>query len=109
TPADQLVELIRPVLEDYLKSRGREALDHIENRARTGRVLRDMDSAWLAARWERPEMLVVEEHYYYPARLDATGDILVPADDVDHPDVIDDAVDELIEIVLRRGGWIALV
>ncbi|PRC53856.1 hypothetical protein C6A85_51700, partial [Mycobacterium sp. ITM-2017-0098] len=42
-------------------------------------------------------------------RLDATGDILVPADDVDHPDVIDDAVDELIEIVLRRGGWIALV
>ncbi|PRC58360.1 hypothetical protein C6A85_28890, partial [Mycobacterium sp. ITM-2017-0098] len=28
TPADQLVELIRPVLEDYLKSRGREALDH---------------------------------------------------------------------------------
>jgi hypothetical protein len=26
---------------------------------------------------------------------------------VDHPDVIDDAVDELIEFVLVRGGWIA--
>lgn len=30
-----------------------------------------------------------------------------PGDDVDHPDVIDDAVDELIELVLIRGGWIA--
>lgn len=109
TPTDQLIDLIRPVLHGYLKSRGKEALDHIERRARTGPVLRDMDSAWLAARWERPEMLAVEEHYYYPARLDATGDNLVPADDVDHPDVIDDAVDELIEIVLSRGGWIALV
>ncbi|WP_253946961.1 baeRF3 domain-containing protein [Mycolicibacterium rhodesiae] len=109
TPAAQLVELIRPVLGGYLKSRSKEALDHIERRARSGRVLRDIESAWLAARWERPEMLAVEEHYYYPARLDDTGDTLVPAQDVDHPDVIDDAVDELIEIVLRRGGWIALV
>ena len=105
----QLVDLIRPVLRDYLTSRGHEALVHVERRARTGRVLRDIDSAWLAARWERPEMLAVEEHYYYPARLDDTGDTLIPATDVDHPDVIDDAVDELIETVLSRGGWIALV
>lgn len=109
TPTEVLVDLIRPVLRDYLTSRGEDALRHVERRARTGRVLRDIDSAWLAARWERPEMLVVEEHYYYPARLDDSGDTLTPADDVDHPDVIDDAVDELIELVLSRGGWIALV
>lgn len=109
TPTESLVDLLRPVLRDYLTSRGHDALGHVERRARTGRVLRDMNSAWLAARWERPEMLAVEEHYYYPARLDDTGDTLISADDVDHPDVIDDAVDELIEIVLSRGGWIALV
>lgn len=28
---------------------------------------------------------------------------------LERPEVIDDAVDELIEVVLRRGGWIALV
>lgn len=109
TPTEDLVDLIRPVLRAYLTSRSEDALGHVERRARNGRVLRDIDSAWLAARWERPEMLAVEEHYYYPARLDETGDTLTPADDVDHPDVIDDAVDELIEIVLSRGGWIALV
>lgn len=109
TPTTELVDLIAPVLQDYLRGRGRQALDLIERRASEGRVLRDIDTAWLAARWERPELLAVEEDYFYPARLDSDGDTLTPAVDVDHPDVIDDIVDELIEIVLGRGGWIALL
>lgn len=109
TSTEGLVDLIRPVLRDYLKSRSRDALELIEQRSRSGRVLRDINSAWLAARWERPEMLAVEEDFYYPARLGLDEDNLLPAEDVDHPDVIDDAVDELIEIVLSRGGWIALL
>ena len=109
TPASALSDLIRPVLRDYLRSRSQEALELIERRADDERVLRDIGTAWLAARWERPELLAVEEDYFFPARLGPDGDTLIPADDVDHPDVIDDAVDELIEMVLSRGGWIALL
>ena len=109
TPASALSELIRPVMREYLIGRGQEAIELIERRADDERVLRDIGSAWLAARWERPELLAVEEDYFYPARLGPDGDTLIPADDVDHPDVIDDVVDELIEIVLSRGGWIALL
>ena len=36
----------------------------------------------------------------------ADGDLLVPATDLDHPEVIDDAVDGLIERALSRG-WVA--
>ncbi|KGI70464.1 hypothetical protein MJO55_27150 [Mycolicibacterium rufum] len=109
TGAEELTTLTRPVLQDYLRSRAQEALDLVEQRAGTGRVLTDITSAWRAARWERPELLAVEEDYFYPARLGQDGDSLIPTDEVDHPDVIDDAVDELIEIVLGRGGWIALL
>lgn len=109
SPAGALVELIAPIMRDYLRSRADEALALIERRADGGRVLSDIQEAWLAARWERPEMLAVEEDYFYPARLDSVGDGLIPAEDVDHPDIIDDVVDELIEIVLSRGGWIALL
>ncbi|HYO03557.1 MAG TPA: hypothetical protein VET27_17470 [Mycobacterium sp.] len=109
TSATDVVDLIRPVLHDYLRSRSRQALDLIEQRAAQGRVLRDVHTAWLAARWERPELLAVEEGYVFPARLHPDGDTLIHADDVDHPDVIDDIIDELIEIVLGRGGWIALL
>ena len=72
-----------------------------------GRVASGMPAAWLAACTTRPEVLAVDESLFYPARLSDDGDTLTPARDIDHPDVVDDAVDELIELVLVRGGWIA--
>lgn len=108
-PFPELAERIRPVLDAYLHSRQAEALELIEKRYRAHRVVSGMPSAWLAARRERPEMLAVEDCLVYPARLSADGDLLTPAEDVEHPEVIDDAVDEIIELVLDRGGWVALM
>lgn len=108
-PLDQLADRIGPVVEAYLRSRESEALALLDRRVGEGRSVSGMAAAWLAARRERPEMLAVEEGLFVPARLSADGDHLTPAPDVDHPDVIDDLVDELIETVLQRGGWVALV
>ncbi len=99
----------RPVLERYLLSRQADALALLDQRTSARRVVSGMPYAWLAARRERPEMLAIEEGLFYPARVSTDGDLLVPATDVEHPEVIDDAVDELIELVLSRGGWVAMV
>lgn len=109
TPLPQLVSLIRPVLDAYLRSRQDEALALLDRRRSAHRVVGGVPSVWLAARAEQPEMLAVEQGLFYPARLSTDGDFVTPATDVDHPEVIDDLVDEVIETVLRRGGWIALV
>ena len=109
TPLPVLVGLVRPVLDRYLRSRQDEALALLDARTDAGRVVSGVPAAWLAARAERPEMLAVEQSLFYPARLSSDGDLLTPADDVEHPEVIDDAVDELIETVLRRGGWIVII
>lgn len=109
TPLPTLARLIRPVLDDYLRSRESEALALLDKRSRGGAVAIGMPAVWLAARAERPEMLAIEEGLFYPARLSRDGDLITPADDVEHPEVVDDAVDEVIETVLRRGGWVALV
>lgn len=108
-PLAVLAERTRPVLEGYLLSRQQEALALLDKRVGARRVVSGMTDAWLAARTEGPEMLAVEQGLFYPARVSADGDLLEPARDVEHPDVIDDAVDELIELVLERGGWVALV
>ena len=108
-PIADLVPRIRPVMEAYLRSRQQEALALLEERSSAQRLVSGIAPAWLAAQAERPEMLAVEEGYFYPARVDAGGELLSPADDVEHPDVVDDVVDELIEVVLHRGGWVALV
>ena len=108
-PLAELAARTRPVLERYLHSRQQEALELLERRTGSARAVSGMSSAWLAARTERPEMLAVEQGLFFPARLSGDGDLLLPATDVEHPDVLDDAVDELIELVLDRGGWVALV
>jgi hypothetical protein len=109
TPLTRLAELVAPHLETYLASRQDEALTLLERRRGQDRAILGIDSVWLAARWERPEMLAVEDDFFLPARLSADGDLLQPASDVEHPDVIDDVVDELVEQVLARGAWVALV
>jgi hypothetical protein len=108
-PLPELAARTKPVLEAYLHSRQTEALDLLNRRAGSHRVVSGMSSAWLAARHERPEMLAVEEGLFHPARISADGDLLLAATDVEQPEVIDDAVDELIELVLNRGGWVAMV
>jgi hypothetical protein len=108
-PLPELARLARPVLDAYLHSRQVEALELLERRTGAHRAVEGLTDCWLAARRERPEMLAVEDTLVRPARLSADGDVLLPADDVEAPDVLDDAVDELIELVLERGGWVALV
>ncbi|WP_395690382.1 hypothetical protein [Nocardioides sp.] len=106
---DQIADLARPVVESYLRSRQEEALALLDTRLGQGRAALGIDAAWLAARWEPVEMLAVDHTYFYPARLSEDGDHLEPATDIEHPDVIDDAVDEVVEQVLLRRGWVALV
>jgi hypothetical protein len=51
----------------------------------------------------------VEEDFHYPARLGPSGLLLRPADDPTAPEVLDDAVDELVETVLANGGQVVFV
>ena len=107
-PLTVLQERIRPVLDAYLHSRQDEALELLERRSRSGRVVSGIRAAWTSAGAERPEMLAVEDGLSLPGRLSDDGE-LVPTTDLHRHDVLDDAVDELIERVLVRGGWVALV
>lgn len=109
-PAD-LYAAARLSLEEYLLSREEEAL--IDVAAARGRdeasVATGIESCWAALRTRRPSLLVVEEGYRFPAVVDggrlrpATGEPLeTPVGDLRH-----DLVDDLIEIVIDRGGWVA--
>lgn len=109
SPLAEVAALAAPHIERYLASREREALTLLEQRLGHNRAVLGLESVWLASRWERPEMLAVEDDFFFPARISPDGDALQAAEDVEHPDVIDDVVDELVEQVLARGAWVALV
>lgn len=104
-----LAAIVQPAIEHYLLFRQGEAVELVDRRRSQGRAATGVRAAWRAARLERPEMLAVESGLFYPARVGQDGTRLTEAADRTHPEVLDDAVDELIETVLDRGGWIAFV
>ena len=102
----------RLALEEYLLSREREALD-----ALASAVARDPHGVhsgalqcWDAAHAVRPIMLVVEEGHAFPALLNRDGVRAEEESATGRSSAADtryDLVDDLIETVINRGGWVA--
>jgi hypothetical protein len=104
TPAHELAQRIWPLAQDGFAARRQRALVDLEEAVGAHRYAAGMGECWHLAQEGRAETLLVEEDFHYPAHLDATGQHLIPADDAEAPGVLDDAVDDLIEAVLTKGG-----
>ena len=106
-PLAELERRARAALTAHVTDRGAAALDTVHARLRQRRAVAGLDQAWAAMLQVDPEVLVVERSYAAAVRLDEAGFSL--AEDSEEPGVIDDAVDELIEAVLARGGEVVMV
>jgi hypothetical protein len=102
-----LHSLAWPKVQEWLdrdRDRARASLDAARG---AHRFAGGIDEVWDLAHEGRVQLLIVEATFEHPARL--VDNQLVAAADVETPDVIDDAVDELIEVVLRMGGDTVIV
>ncbi len=71
------------------------------------KVASSIGDVWALAHEGRGDLLIVEDDFHYPARLDASGKNIV--DDPAAPGAIEDAVDDIIEEVLNKKGKVAFV
>lgn len=104
TPAHELAKLVWPLMQAHMKNQRQEMLTNLGAAISAGKYAAGIISVWRLANEGRAAILLVEEGFHYPARVEAGGLQLTPADDPTAPDVIADAVDELIETVLLKGG-----
>lgn len=83
------------VVERYLRGRRDEAVDRLRETlaTRPGDVARGMAACWAAAHQRSPGLLLVEEGYVSPGESGSVHDL----------------VDDLMEVVIMRGGHLALV
>ncbi len=109
TPAHEMAAQVWSLVQSYLDSQRKDALKALDAAVSTRKYASGIGEAWRTAKEGRAATLLVEEDFRYPARLDASGLHLRPADDSTAPDVIDDAVDELIEHVLAQSGQVTFV
>jgi len=104
TPIHKLGKLVWPHVKESLAQRRRKVLDELEQAMGKRLVVSSPDEVWRLAQEGRGRLLLVEEDFHYPARMDETGLRIEPAENPDEPDVMDDAVDEIVETVLAKQG-----
>lgn len=99
-----LAKLVWPLVEANLHAQRQQVLVDLERATGERKVASTVGEVWRFAHEGRGALLLVEEDFHYPATVDASGMHLSPADDPTAPGVMDDAVDEIIEMVLNKGG-----
>ena len=105
----RLAHLARPGVETYLAAVRERALSRLDTATRQRRSALGIHRVWAAARRGGIETLVVDESFRYPAWTTLGGQTLVRAVNADLPDVLDDAVDEIIEMVQKADGRVCFV
>jgi hypothetical protein len=106
--APRLAALARPVIEAHLAGTRRAVLVRLDGSV-PRRIVRGPAAVWNAARQGDLELVCVEEGLQVAARVAAGGRLLLPTDDVEHPEILDDSIDEIIEYVTLRGGTAVLM
>jgi len=107
--AHDLGQRIWPSVREGFAARRREVLQHLEEAVGLHRAASTLGEVWHLAGLGRGKVLVVEEGYHLPARLNEFGQLNLNVDDPTAPDVMDDAVDEVITTVLGKGGEVVFV
>jgi Bacterial archaeo-eukaryotic release factor family 3 len=106
SPAE-LARLVAPLVDQHAATRRAAIIAELVEAIGPGRALVGIKPAWVAARAGRARILLVEDDFAYPAREVDGG--LEPVGDPGAPGVFDDAVDELIVMVLAGRGDVVIV
>jgi hypothetical protein len=104
TSAHDLGKLLWPLVLEKMAARRQELLNDLDTAVGAQRSSSTLGEAWLQAQMGRVATLLVEEDYHQPARVSESGMLLTLVDEAGGPDVMEDAVDDLVELVLQKGG-----
>lgn len=109
TSAHELGKLIWPPVKEALAAQRKQVLNELDAAIGAQRCASTIGEVWRLAHEGRGAVLIVEEDFHYPARVAADGMGLEPIETPTDPADLDDAVDEVIEIVLAKGGRVVFV
>jgi hypothetical protein len=104
-----LGQLVWPNVREAFATRQREALELVGAAIGQNRFASTLSEVWHQVKLGRGDLLVVEEGYHQPARVNEVGQLDVRVEDATAPEVLDDAVDEVIEAALKKGTRVAFV
>jgi hypothetical protein len=102
-----LAQQVWPSVDAVLASHRHEALHALDRSLGAGSAVTGPRTVWTAARRSAGALLLVEEGFEYAAVVQPDGSIERTVDAA-APGVLDDAIDDIIEVVLAAGGRVEL-
>ncbi|MBK8988632.1 MAG: hypothetical protein IPM39_21605 [Chloroflexi bacterium] len=105
----ELGKLVWPLMEEVETQRRLEYLDVLGRAVGQRKFVSTAEQVWRLAQEGRGRLLLVEQDFHFPGRLSEDGRLLFAADDPTAPDVMTDAVNEIIEMVLSKQGQVVFV
>jgi len=106
TSPHDLGQMVWPEVNEKMQDRKLKALDQLGKAVGERKAAVEINDIWRKAGHGRGHLLLVEKDFHFPARIDESNQHLTYAEDQTSPDVIDDAVDEIIETVLSMSGQV---
>lgn len=105
----RLSKLARPVIDAHLGDLRARAIERFDEAVGARQAAVGINHVWSAAQREMIDTLLVDESFRFPAWTTLGGRNLVRAFTPESPDVLDDAVDEVIEMVQRVDARVCFV
>lgn len=104
----ELVPEVWPIVREVRDRQRADALAAMDAAMGEGKVVSTLEEVWRLAQDGRGKLLLVEKGYHVSAVVDEKGGLQVVAKP-GGTEVMDDAVDEIIEAVLAKGGEVMIV
>jgi hypothetical protein len=109
TSAYELGQLVWPQVKAGVAEQRQKVMRLLDSAVGAQKVASTIGEVWRFAQEGRGSVLLVEEDYHQPAKVDGSGFNLTLVDDPTPTDVLEDAVDDVIEVVLEKGGRVVFV
>lgn len=105
----ELTDRITPILDQYRQQQSQQALALLDQAIGNGNYTCSISDMWHFAHDGRAQTLIVEQDYSVAGLWDAEHRTFTLCNDPTAPGVTDDIVDELIEMVILKGGEVRFV
>jgi Bacterial archaeo-eukaryotic release factor family 3 len=104
----ELTPQVWSIVQSVRERQQADALQLLDDAMGAQNVVSTIGEVWRLAQEGRGNLLLVEKNYHVPAIITENGGLEL-VDQSGGTDVMDDAVDEVIEVVLAKGGNVVIV
>ena len=105
----ELKKILEPHIANWKKAHQKNLIEDVDAAAGQKRLAIGIKDVWHEAMNEKGKLLVVEKNYMYAAQHGHSKDVIYNVTDDKNSFYIKDAVDDIIEAVLEKGGDIDFV